>query len=209
MEYKILFPTLTCDECCFPHSKTLILVGNSDYLHSNNSTNRWYDGVFMSSFAQLAAHYAHLTVSERSSVLGDSYKQPLLLHVTYTNQILQEGKYKALPDHVTKVVAVMHNRDHYAMMEIDIPVKKDVIFDGLHKELDKWIDHVVSGMKRCMLLSLDILSPQSTNSYLEVRYKARGHIPTLRSQKTGFSTPRHSPTQVGCKKPSSKSRSRA
>jgi hypothetical protein len=133
----------------------LILVGDSDYLHSNRSTNRWYDGVFISSFARLAAHYAHLTVSEQSSVLGDSYKQPLLLHVTYPNQILQEGKYKALPDHVTKVLAVMHNRDHYAMMEIDIPVKKVVIFNGLYKELNKWMDHVASGMKQCMLLGLN------------------------------------------------------
>ncbi len=102
---------------------------------------------FIRCFAQLANHYAHLTVSERSSVLGDSYKQPLLLRVTYPNQILQEGKYKALPDHVTKVVAVMHDRDHYAMMDIDIPVKKVVIFDGLYRDLDKWMDHVMSGMK--------------------------------------------------------------
>ncbi len=121
MDYKFLFPMLTCGECCLPHSKTLISVGDSDDFNSNRSTNRWYDGVFISSFAQLAAHYAHLTVSERSRVLGDSYKQPLLLHVKYPNQILQEGKYKALPDHVTKVVAVMHDRDHYAVMEIDIP----------------------------------------------------------------------------------------
>jgi hypothetical protein len=147
VEYKFLFPTLTCDECCFPHSKTLISVGDSDYLNSNRSTNRWYDGVFISSFAQLAAHYTHLTVLERSSVLGDSYKQPLLLHITYPNQILQEGKYKALPDHVTKVVAIIHDRDDYAVMEIDIPVKKVVIFDGLYKDLDKWMDHVISGMK--------------------------------------------------------------
>jgi hypothetical protein len=67
--------------------------------------------------------------------------------VTYPNQIFQEGKYKALPDHVTKVVAVMHNRDHYTVMEIGIPVKKVVIFDGLYKELNKWMGHVVSGMK--------------------------------------------------------------
>jgi hypothetical protein len=26
-------------------------------------------------------------------------------------------------------------------------VKKVVIFDGLYKELNKWMDHVVSGMK--------------------------------------------------------------
>jgi hypothetical protein len=124
VEYKFLFQTLTCSECCFPHPKTLISVGESNYLHSNQSTNRWYDGVFISSFAQLAAHYANRTVSERSSVLGDNYKQPLLLHVTYPNQILQEGKYKALPDHVTIVVSVMHNRDHYAVMEIAIPRRR-------------------------------------------------------------------------------------
>ncbi len=152
VEYKFLFPTLTFSECWFPHSKTLISVGDSDYLHSNRSTNRWYDGVFISSFAQLAAHYTHHTVSEQSTVLGDNYKQLLLLHVTNPYQILKEGKYKALPDHVTKVVAVMHDRDHYAMMEIDIPM---VIYNGLYRELNKWMDHVVSGMKQCMLLGLN------------------------------------------------------
>jgi hypothetical protein len=64
IEYKFLFPMLTCGECCFPHAKTLISVGESDYLTSNRSTNRWYDGVFISSFAQLAAHSMHITASE-------------------------------------------------------------------------------------------------------------------------------------------------
>ncbi len=85
----------------------------------------------------------HITVSEQSSVLGDSYKQPMLFHVTYPNQILQDGKYKAVPHHVTKIVAVMHNRDHYALMVIDIPKKKVVIFNRLYKDLHKWMDDVV------------------------------------------------------------------
>ncbi len=155
VEYKFSFPTLTSSECCFPHSKTLIAVGDSDYLHSNRLSTRWYDGIFISSFAQLAAHYAHMTVLECSSVLGDNYKMPLLLYATYPKQILQEGQYKALPDNVTKVVATMHNRDHYAVMEIDIPVKKVVIYDGLYRDLNKWIDHVVSGMKQCMPVGLN------------------------------------------------------
>jgi hypothetical protein len=79
----------------------------------------------------------------------------MLLHVTYPNQILQVGKYKAVPDHVTKVVAVMHNRDHYAVMVIGIHRKKVVIFNGLYKDLDKWMDHVISGMRQCMLLGLN------------------------------------------------------
>jgi hypothetical protein len=41
----------------------------------------------------------------------------------------------------------MHDRDHYAVMEIDIPMKKDVIFNRLYKDLNKWMDHVISGMK--------------------------------------------------------------
>ncbi len=53
--YKFLFSMLTCDECCFPHLKTLISVGDSDYLNSNRSTNRWYDSVFISSFASFQA----------------------------------------------------------------------------------------------------------------------------------------------------------
>jgi hypothetical protein len=62
---------------------------------------------------------------------------PLLLHVTYPKQFLQEGQYKALPDHVTKVVAVMHDKDHCVVMEIDIPMKKGVIYNGLYRDLDK------------------------------------------------------------------------
>ncbi len=102
VEYKFLFPTLTCSECCFPHSKTLIAVGDNGYFHSNRSSTRWYDGIFISSFAQLATHYAHLTVSELSSVLGDNYKMSLLRYVTYPKQILQEGQYKGPPRSCTK-----------------------------------------------------------------------------------------------------------
>jgi hypothetical protein len=119
----------------------LISVGDRDYSTSNRSTNRWYDGIFMSSFAQLAAHYVHITVLERSGVLGDSYKQPLLLHVLYPNHILQEGEYKAVPHHVTKVVAVMHNRDHYAVMVIDTPGKNVVILQRpwqMDRSCHKW-----------------------------------------------------------------------
>ncbi len=115
----------------------MIAVEDNDYLHSNRSSTRRYDGVFISSFAQWAAHYVHITVLERSSVLGDNYKMPLLLHVTYPKQILKEGQYKVFPDYVTKVVAAMHDRDHYAMMEIDIHVKMVVIYNGLYRELDK------------------------------------------------------------------------
>jgi hypothetical protein len=54
--------------------------------------------------------------------------------------MLQEGKYRALPDHVTKVVAVTHDRDHYAVMEIDIPMKKAIMYaDFTGSSTNGWI----------------------------------------------------------------------
>jgi hypothetical protein len=45
----------------------------------------------------------------------------------------------------------------------------DVVFNGSHM------------VQLFVVSSMDIQLPQSTNLYLEVRYKERGHTPTLRS----------------------------
>ena len=47
-----------------------------------------------------------------------------------------EGQYKALPPGVTRVVAVLHEADHYAVLEIDILNKKVYVYDGLYRDLD-------------------------------------------------------------------------
>jgi hypothetical protein len=41
-------------------------------------------------------------------------------------------------------------------LEIDIPSKKVLIYDGLYRDLDKWVDYVFSALKRCMLCDLRI-----------------------------------------------------
>ncbi len=60
--------------------------------------------------------------------------------------------YKALPSGVKRIVAVMHTRLHYAVMEITIDTKTIKIFDGLHWELLEWKDHIIRAMRNCMLL---------------------------------------------------------
>jgi hypothetical protein len=57
----------------------------------------------------------------------------------------------------------MQDKDHYTVMEIDIPVKKVAIYNGLYRELIKWIDPVVSGMKQCMLVSLNVVHHHRTD----------------------------------------------
>jgi hypothetical protein len=153
-EFKFLWPRLTCMECTFPHHKPFIQIGDEDYMASMTNTTNWYDGVFISSFSQLAAHYAHITKDERSTTNPSQVNLPLLIHITYPNEFLQDGQYKSLPQGITRVVAVVHDRDHYGVLEIDIPSKKVLIYDGLYRDLDKWVDYVFSALKRCMLCNL-------------------------------------------------------
>jgi len=155
-EFKFLWPWLTCMECTFPHHKPFIQIGDEDYMASITNTTNWYNGVFIASFSQLAAHYAHITKDERSTTIPSEVNLPLLIHITYPNEFLQEGQYKSVPPGITKVVAVVHGRDHYGVLEIDIPSKKVLIYDGLYRDLDKWVDYVFSALKHCMLCNLRI-----------------------------------------------------
>ncbi len=45
---------------------------------------------------------------------------PQLTHVTFPNSHMTINNYKALPSSVKRVVAVMHTRLHYAVIEITI-----------------------------------------------------------------------------------------
>jgi hypothetical protein len=106
-------------------------------MSSMTNTTNWYDGFFISLFAQLAAHYVHITYEERHSTLSQRVNLPLLIHVTYPKETLVEGQYKAAPPGVTSVVTVLHEADHYAVLEIDILNKKVYVYDGLYRDLDR------------------------------------------------------------------------
>jgi hypothetical protein len=154
-EFCFLFANLGCQDCCFPDLNRLIPIGDQDYVDQNVNTNRWYDGDFISAFSSLTAHYAHKTFPrniENVGVVG----HPMLIHVTYPKQQLEEDQCKMLPSHVKRVVAVMHHRDHYAVMEIDIKDNTVTIYDGLGHPLLNWFDHIINGMKRCGLIPLPV-----------------------------------------------------
>jgi hypothetical protein len=125
------------------------------YLASITNTANWYDGVFISSFAQLAAHYAYITKDERPS-LPSGVHIPLLFHITYPMEFLQAGQYKPVPQGIKTVVTVLQDKDNYAVLEIDITKKTVLIYDGLYRDLDRWLDYVFSAFKRCMLCDLRI-----------------------------------------------------
>jgi hypothetical protein len=119
-----------------------------------NTTN-WYNGVFISLFAQLAAHYTHITYEEHNSTQSQRVNLLLLIHVTYPKETLVPGQYKAIPPGVTSVIAVLHEEDHYTVLEIDILNEKVYVYDGLYRDLDRWLDYVFSAMKCCMICGLE------------------------------------------------------
>ena len=56
--------------------------------------------------------------------------------MTFSRQQLEVGQYKVLPDGVTRVVVIMHNANHYTVLEITVLMKKHiVIYDGLSRDL--------------------------------------------------------------------------
>ena len=153
-EYTFLMPTLECEHCCHPHGCFCLQVGDKHYIETITTTTNWYDGLFISTFAQLAAHYAHSTVAlpERNMTYPDVL--PQLIHVTYAGGQVRLDQCSSLRADTTAVVAVCHERDHYAVLEINLTKKLIRIYDGLNMDLDRWFKHVFYALKRCMLCPL-------------------------------------------------------
>jgi len=154
-EYMFLMPMLTCRQCCYPNGSVSISVGDNRYIESIRTTTNWYDGVFVSSFVQLASHYAHTTVNERFVGDTEAPDMPMVIHITFPRQQLQVAQCKKIPDGVTRVVGVMHDADHYAVLEIDLTSKQLIVYDGLNRDLIQWMDHIDCALKRCMRIPLD------------------------------------------------------
>ncbi len=73
------------------------------------------------------------------------------------------------PSNVTRLVSVIHESLHYAVLEIDIPRKCIVIFDGLNRDMLQWIHHVVSSLKRARLIGADeTCNTNDTGKFTEI-----------------------------------------
>jgi hypothetical protein len=110
------------------------MVHDDDYIKSIRVLTRWWDGFFVGSFAQMASHYAHRTVHQRRGSLERPIL-PQIMHVTYPKEPITKDKLVSFSNEVLQVVSVVHNSQHYAVLEIDILGKRVVIYDGLYRPL--------------------------------------------------------------------------
>jgi hypothetical protein len=90
-----------------------------------------------------------------------------LSHVNHPKQQLFLNNAKPLASHVEWVVDVVHNLEYYAVMEIITTKKLIKIFDGLPCNLLGWQNHIITAMKKCMLLDLSVDSSSGNLSQIK------------------------------------------
>ena len=149
--HMFLNPEVHCASCSFPQSSTFICIGNKNYINKCSKTNVWLDGNFIAGFTTLLYHYAH---SSGTSLVGNEKNLPQLIHAIFSKQQLAISGIKPLPKDVDRLVAILHNDGHYIVLEVNIPERKFLIYDGLSRELLQWKDHIIIVLKKCMLLDL-------------------------------------------------------
>ncbi len=132
-DFKFLYPYLECSTCAFPYKDTFIPIGEKLFTNVCANTDVWLDGDFISAFASLVCHNNHSLVP--TALIKSGQDVPQLTHVSYPNSHMTINDYKALPSSVKCIVAVMHTKLHYAVMEITIDTKTIKIFDGIHWDL--------------------------------------------------------------------------
>jgi hypothetical protein len=144
------------------------MVYDEEYVESIHSSTKSWDGVFIGSFAQMMSHYAHSTINKRRSAL-DSTPLPQVMHVTYPKEQITEETFLRFLSSVTRLVSVIHESLHYAVLEIDIPRKCIMIFDGLYRDMLQWMNHVVSSLKRARLIGIDeTCNAKDTREFTEI-----------------------------------------
>jgi hypothetical protein len=132
-DFKFLYLYQEFSTCAFPHTQQLIPTGEKSYTNVCPNTDVWLDGDFFSTFASLVCHNNHSLIP--TSLMESGLDVPQLTHVIYPNSHMTINDYKALPSSVKCIVAVMHTRLHYAVMEITIETQTIKVFDGLYQPL--------------------------------------------------------------------------
>ncbi len=140
--------------CSFPNNTVLIPIGEKSYTNVCANTDVFLDGNFIFTFASLVCHHNHSTAP--TVLIKSGNNVPQLTHVTVLNSVLAIKDCKPLPSGVQSIVAVMHTKLHYAVIEITLDTKAIKNFDGLRLGLLEWKDHVIRVMRICILVDPNV-----------------------------------------------------
>ena len=158
-EFLLLSPLLTCQDCCVQsaHFESRLIVHEDKYLDSIcNNARIWWDAMFIRSFTQLAAHYAHKILLPYNQKLNPKQAPlPQVMHVVYPHDPMTEDKFITFPADVESILCVVHEGLHYAVLEVDVRCEfmRIVVYDGLNYDLQHWMHYAVSALRRIRKIS--------------------------------------------------------
>ena len=174
-KYKFVYPSLACTTCCHLGSN-FVPVGDAEYLNDCRTTKRWFDFDFISGFAALVSHEAHLKNDSQS------HSPVHLVHCPYPQEVPSEGSCRHLPEGTERVVSVLYLNSHFAVSVIDVKEKQVLIYDGLRHPICDWNLHVLTVLNPFLTYEVPIYSAMVANF--------RQHPPTAldaRADKIGHS----------------------
>ncbi len=96
-------------------------------------------------------NYVH---SSGTPLVGNEKNLPQLIHATYSKQKLAISGVKPFPKDVDRLVAILHNDGPYIVLDVKTSERKFLLYDGLSRELLQSKDHIITVLKKCMLLDL-------------------------------------------------------
>jgi hypothetical protein len=102
----------------------------------------------------LVCHHNHSTAP--TVPINSGKDVPQLTQVTFPNSVMTIKDCKPLPGGVQHIVAVMHTKLHYVVMEITVVTRTIKIFEGLRNDLLEWKDHIIRVMRNCILVDPNV-----------------------------------------------------
>ena len=93
-----------------------------------------------------------------------SIKNTQLIHCPHPNVHPAESECKSLHANVERLVSVLHDVDHFSVLEINIHRRSMTVYDGLKCELKRWDNHIINILRRCKLRTHDCSSTHVSKS---------------------------------------------
>ena len=150
--FKILYPRLYCKECGLDR---YICVYDDTFIDVHSKGDIWYDTEFINVFSFLVCHGSHTL----KTTLAPK-KSPRLVVVVFPQHSWSTAKINVmqepLPD---KMVLLLWEKSHYAVMEVIVSSRSMNIYDGLNKSLSAWYPHAEYILKMLGIIKAPFKSP--------------------------------------------------
>jgi len=150
--FKILYPRLYCKECGLDR---YICVYDDTFIDVHSKGDIWYDTEFINIFSFLVCRGSHTVQTTFAPK-----KSPHLVVIVFPQHSWSTAKINVMPGPLPdKMVLLLWERSHYAVMEVIMSSRTMNIYNGLNKSLSAWYPHAEYILKMLGIIKAPFKSP--------------------------------------------------